>query len=630
MKRILFPLAVMFLAFFSACSKGPVGADKASRDVYADEENGTIGRGTVSFLNTRGQAVLSWRLLPGDPAGVIFNLYRKEIGEGDDRYRWIARTDRTSYTDLDAHGKRYSYAVRTGEQGNNVKEQGESISLSSIGGKAALVFDTGQPYKYVRVVSGDLNGDGEPEIVIAYSGYQNVDPYEKAWSRSEESIKVAAFLPAGNRLWTVDLGSGIETGIMYQPMVVWDLDGDGRAEVILKTNKSADPLDYEGERITVLDGMSGKVKQEAKWPALLKGGWSDYNNDSRNFLAVAHLDGKDPYVIAARGTYKMQRIWAFDKNLHRVWERNLGMDFYYPSGIRERLIKFWNINDKMKYIRARLTGKARADIHRGTHSLPVADIDDDGKEEIFWGERCIDGKGKDLWVMEEKIPYPGHPDIVFPADILPSRKGKETYFAREGGAGKNDRIGMYLVDHQGKIIWEHWGYHHIDSGWVGKIAAGQEGMQCLAVDIVDKEEAKEGPWKLIDPSAFLWRSDGTLLGNPPSSWYDSIPLDWDGDNIREIVITTKGEIWKYGGTIMEDLSTNCLWGADLFGDQREEIVAAPGGGKIYVFFNTTVPESPPRVTPRADRRYRNDLSRTAMQVPPIPTEGGRIPGKREK
>jgi hypothetical protein len=91
---------------------------------------------------------------------------------------------------------------------------------------------------------------------------------------------------------------------------------------------------------------------------------------------------------------------------------------------------------------------------------------------------------------------------------------------------------MYLVDHRGKIIWEHWGYHHIDSGWVGKISAGQEGMQCLAVDIVDKEEAKEGPWKLIEPSAILWNSDGTLLGNPPPSWYDSIPLDWDGDGIR--------------------------------------------------------------------------------------------------
>ena len=152
---------------------------------------------------------------------------------------------------------------------------------------------------------------------------------KKRWSKSEDTIKVAAFLPTGERLWTLDLGWGIEAGMNYQPMVVWDLDGDGRAEVILKTNKSADPLNHDGERITVLDGMSGKIKKEAKWPSL-KGLGSDYNNDSRNYLAIAHLDGKDPYVIAVRGLYKAQRMWALDKNLRRVWERNLGLDHYYP------------------------------------------------------------------------------------------------------------------------------------------------------------------------------------------------------------------------------------------------------------------------------------------------------------
>ncbi|OGP75459.1 MAG: hypothetical protein A2W09_01095, partial [Deltaproteobacteria bacterium RBG_16_50_11] len=504
-------------------------------------------------------------------------------------------------------------------------------------------------YRQARVVTGDLNGDGEPEFVVAYSGYQNIDPHETAWSKSEITIKVAAFLATGDRLWTLDLGWGIEAGESYQPLVVWDLDGDGRAEVILKTNKSGNPLDYGGERITVLDGMSGQIKKEAKWPSLpwspgrsmvrelsgvAKGIWSDYNNDSRNYLAIAHLDGKDPFVIAARGTYKSQRMWAFDKNLHRVWERNLGLDHYYAEGfpntaldLWDRLTKFWNINNKMNYLWARYTKKRNLDLYRGSHSLPIADLNDDGKEEILWGERCIGENGKDLWAIQEKIPYPGHPDVVFAADILPSHKGKEIFFAREGGVGKNEKIGVYLADYQGNILWAHWGYHHVDQGWVGKIVPGQEGMQCLGIDIKEKEEAKEGPWKIIEPTALLWSPHGKLLGKQPASWYSSFPVDWDGDGVREIVIAGDGEVQKYGGPSMGRLSMECLWGADLFGDHREEIVAAPGDSKIYVFFNTDVLDSPPRVTPMADRQYKNDLSRTAMQGRVIPTEGGVIPGK---
>jgi len=618
-------LFMVILAIACACSDKPAGRETTSTDVYSDEEKAFLGRGIVSTLKYRDSVLLSWRLLPEDPEGVSFQIYRKEIGSGDENYKPIARTDRTSFVDNDAHGRRYAYAVRPVAEGKEGGFSGESIWLSSIGGKAALVFDVGQPYQQSRVVTGDLNGDGEPEIVIAYTGYRNVDPYEKARSRSEDTIKVAAFLPTGKRLWTLDLGWGIEAGLNYQPMVVWDLDGDGRAEVILKTNRSSDPLDQGGERITVLDGMSGKTKKEAKWPSL-KGLGSDYNNDSRNYLAIAHLDGKDPYVIVVRGLYKAQRMWALDRDLHRVWERNLGLDHYYPSGLWGRLIKFWNIDEKVEYLRARIKKKPTLDQYRGSHSLPVADVNEDGKEEIFWGERCIGEKGRDLWTVKENMPYKGHPDVVFPAKIIPSMKGKQVFYAREGWGEEKEKIGVYLVDAQGKVIWADWGYHHIDRGWVGKIVPGQEGMQCLGIDIMEKEWSKEGA-QLIEPSGLLWGAKGNLLGNPPSSWYYSFPVDWDGDGVREICVMDEGAIQKYGKTVMEILHANCLWGADLFGDHREEVVAAPGDGKIYIVFNTAGTHPLPRVTPRADRQYKNDLSRTAMHGFVIPTEGGFIPRK---
>jgi hypothetical protein len=649
MTNTRFLLIIILIASVSSCTKEHSIKDISSDNVYSDEYKAVLGRGIISYLSDSGHGLLNWRLLPEDPKGGSFNIYRKEIGNRDENYKWIARTDRTSYTDRDARGKRYAYAVRTFHKGKEGDISRESIVLSSIGGKAALIFDIGQHYKQARMVTGDLNGDGEPEVVVAYSGHPNVDAYSGGWSKSKETIKVTAFLPTGERLWTLDLGWGIEAGEDYQPMVVWDLDGDGRSEVILKTNKSSDPLDYEGERLTVLDGTSGRIKSEAKWPSLPwspirkksvdlpnvpKGIWSDYNNDSRNYLAIAHLDGMNPYVISARGTYKSQKIWAFDRNLQRVWERNLGLDHHYsegypgtPMGLSVRLSKFWNIDNKMKYLWARLTKRTTLDQYRGTHSLPVSDINEDGKEEILWGERCIGETGNDLWAIKERFPYPGHPDVVLAGHIMPSQKGKQVYFTRESGGAQPQKIGMYLVDHQGKILWGHWGYHHIDQGWVSRIIADLEGMQCLGVDIVDKLESATEPWKLIEPRAFLWNSDGKLIGNPPASFYSSVPIDWDGDGVREIVFPDNGIIQKYGGPVMEKLSANILWGADLFGDHREEIIAAPGDGKIYIFSNTTDVGSPARVTPMADRQYKNDLSRTAMQASRILTEGGYIPRK---
>jgi len=627
MKKTL-SLFTVILAIMTSCSNHPAGKETASVGDYSDEGQAVLGRGIVSFFRGQDHVSLSWRLLPEDPKGVSFNVYRKEFGSGDDNYKLIARTDRTSYAHRNAQGRRYAYAVRPVQDGKEGKFSRESIALSSIGGKPALVFDLGKPYQQARVVTGDLNGDGEPEVVIAYTDYRNVDPYEKARSTSEDTIKVAAFLPKGERLWTLDLGMGIEAGMNYQPMVVWDLDGDGRAEVILKTNRSADPLNYDGERITVLDGMSGKIKTEAEWPSL-KGLGSDYNNDSRNYLAIAHLDGKDPYVISVRGLYKAQRMWALDKNLHRVWERNLGLDHFFPSGLWGRLYKFWNIDDKMKYLWARFKNNPASDQYRGSHSLPVADINEDGKEEILWGERCIGENGKDLWTVKENMPYLGHPDVVFPAKILPSMRGKQVFYAREGWGEKKEKIGVYLVDDQGKILWANWGYHHIDRGWVGKIVPGQESMQCLGIDIMEKEWNKEGA-KLIEPSGLLWDSGGNLLGNPPASWYYSFPVDWDGDGVREICVMEHGTIQKFDEAAMEKLPGNCLWGADLFGDHREEIVTAPGDGKIYVFFNAGDMNIPPRVSPIADRQYKNDLSRTAMHGFVIPTEGGFFPGKSKR
>ena len=160
----------------------------------------------------------------------------------------------------------------------------------------------------------DLNGDGVYDYVIKQPS-ANIDPYEMYWRRSPETYKIEAYLGDGTFLWRYDMGWAIERGIWYSPVVVYDLDGDGRAEVCLKAGEG-DPRDSDGrvqsgpEYLLVLDGMTGQEKAHADWPP--PKAFPSYNYASRNQLAVAFLDGKTPCLIVVQGTYHVIQVRAYE------------------------------------------------------------------------------------------------------------------------------------------------------------------------------------------------------------------------------------------------------------------------------------------------------------------------------
>ncbi len=612
-----------------SCSKEQVDEQRSGQRPYPEELAATIGRGLIGLPQDNNRIFLTWRLLPSDPVGISFNVYRKEVGIKHNDFELIAKTDVTSYIDADLREEQQYYYAITHFYSEKEGPLTTPVSVTTTEkGQNALVFDLGQAHKFARVVSGDLNGDGELEVVVAYSNSPRLDPADRKWNKkSEDTIKLAAFLHTGRRLWMLDLGWGIEVGAVYAPIVLWDIDADGREEVILKTNKSSDPDDFNNERLTILDGETGAIRRQAEWPKPIGDG---YNNASRNFLAIAHLDGKHPYIIVARGLYQAQRIWAYDNKLNRVWERIIGLDNYATKDLSGRLWKLWHYENPFEQIWGRLTGaRLTKDFSRGSHSLPVADVDGDGREEIFWGEHTIGLDGEDIWAIDERVPYNGHPDIVFVADISPATQGKEVFYAREGWNGKDESIGMLLASSAGDILWEHWGYTHIDGGWVARISHEDDGMQSYGFDVQSKKWTASGD-EYEGVAHYLWSSDGKPLTiSSDHSWKWSFPVDWDGDEVREIC-TYDGDVVKYKGSIVARLGSlkGHVWGADLFGDHREEIVVSSGdrhSSKVLVYFNTEPLDFPPRITRIADRQYKNDLSRTAMQFNVVPTIGGYIP-----
>jgi hypothetical protein len=206
------------------------------------------------------------------------------------------------------------------------------------------------------------------------------------------------------------------------------------------------------------------------------------------------------------------------------------------------------------------------------------------------------------------------------ADINPNNKGNEVYYCREGWGKEDDSIGMAVFNDHGELLWGRWGYTHVDGGWVARIVPGSPGMQCFGYDLREKSWEEEGV-KFIDAIGYIWDYDGSLIAKVNQNWIESFPIDWDGDTIKEICLNN-GMLVNYKNEMVEEFEGSPLWGADLFGDHREELVITKEGRKVLIIFNVDGIESKIKSASIEDRQYLNDLSRTAMQGRVIPMESG--------
>jgi rhamnogalacturonan endolyase len=426
----------------------------------------------------------------------------------------------------------------------------------------------------------DLDGDGRYDFVIKQPN-ANIDPYVKYWKPSPDTYKLEAYLGDGTFLWRHDLGWSIERGIWYSPYVVYDLDGDGRAEVAVKTGEG-DPRDEDGrvqsgpEYLTVLDGLTGKPIARIDWPPreLFKGTSRPYNYASRNQLGVAYLDGERPYLIVERGTYNVIVVIAYrfeDGKLAEHWRwdnRDLGREYQ----------------------------------GQGAHWMHSADVDGDGRQEVVIGSAVIDDNGNALWTTGL-----GHPDHCYVGDIDPGRPGLEIYYGME--TRQKERNGMCLVEAAtGKILWGYEGYtrHVHGQGMCADIDARHPGSECYGADT---DAQKKYAWSR------LWTAKGEVISEENLGGFSPRVVYWDADPQRELF--RRGRISDYGGSEIPPRVEGSLAAvADVLGDWREELITSvPGELRIYT---TTIPAADRRVCLMQDPIYRIDVAHAAMgyfQVP---------------
>jgi rhamnogalacturonan endolyase len=546
-----------------------------------------LGRGVVAVNQGGGKVYVGWRLLGTDPNDVAFNLYRVTGDAEPVELNEQPIMQSTNYVeagvDLTQSNAYFVAPVLEGEE-QAASEPYVLPANSPVRSYIPIPVQTPPGYTPNDASVGDLDGDGEYEIVLHQTGRS----HDNSQSGMTDPPILEAYDLDGTFLWRINLGINIREGAHYTQFMVYDLDGDGRAEVACKTadgtidgvgNIIGDPdADYRNssgyvlagpEYLTIFDGLTGEALVTTDYipPRGSVASWGDsYGNRVDRFLAcIAYIDGERPSLVMCRGYYTRTVLVAWnyrDGELTRVWT------FDSDDG----------------------TQGNRAYRGQGNHNLSVADVDGDGKDEIIYGACAIDHDGKGLYTTGL-----GHGDAMHLSDMDPNRPGLEVWSIHENPS--HPYGGSFLDAATGEIIW---GLTLNDPG------------RGLAMDIDPRYLGYEC-WANNTDGLYTCKGERISSAKPKSC---NMGAWWDGDLLRELLDGTTIDKWDYvNGRDVRLLSASgcssnngtksnpCLC-ADILGDWREEVIWRTSDNKELRIYTTTIPTEHRLCTLMHDPVYR--------------------------
>jgi hypothetical protein len=569
-----------------------------------------LGRGVVAVRTGSTQVYVGWRLLGNDPSGTGFNVYRTSGGTTV-RLNASPVTATTNLVDGGANlGQSNGYFVRPVVGGVEQAASGSFTLPANAPTRQYLevplqlpaggsVMGSSYTYSTGDVSVGDMDGDGEYEYVVKWDPSNQKDNSQLGFTGP---VLLDAYRLNGQRLWRIDLGRNIRAGAHYTQFQVYDYDGDGRAEVAVKTgdgsvsgtgqvigNASADHRTSDGtiltgpEYLTVFDGLTGAVRATAAFqPA--RGNvtdWGDnYGNRSERYLAgTAYLDGQRPSIVMGRGYYAQSRIAAWD---------------FRNGGLSLR----WMFDSDAAG--AQWEG-------RGAHSLSITDVDGNGGQEVVYGGMTINSNGSGRYTTS----FYAHGDALHVGDLVPSRPGREIWMIHEQTSGHSATLrdassGAIVMSRENTCNCEGPG-----RGVAGDVYAGSAGAEF---------------WGSGTGLTNLFSSTGASLGRTPGS--ANFLVWWDADPVRELL--DGNHVDKYGTSSDTRLLTadgaSSINGtkatpnlsADVLGDWREEVLLRSNDSRFLRIYTTVVPATNRFYTFMHDPQYRVEIARqnTAYNQPP--------------
>ena len=529
-----------------------------------------LGRGVIAIRENPSTVAVSWRYLSSDPMNESFDIYRN--GEKINNH---PLKDATFFQDAYTGTESVLYTVKARE---GKTESSYQLPANAPSGYLNIPLNRpedgttplGQNYFYTPndASIGDVDGDGEYEIILKWDPSNAHDNSHDGYTGE---VYVDCYKLNGQQLWRINLGKNVRAGAHYTQFMVYDLDGDGHAEVVMKTadgtvdgvgkvigDVNADYRSEQGriltgpEYLTVFNGLTGEAMQTIDYVPERGNlmGWGDSRgNRSDRFLAcVAYLDGIHPSVVMCRGYYTRTVLAAFDwdgKELKQRWvfdSNNPGCEDYAGQG---------------------------------NHNLRVGDVDGDGCDEIIYGSCAIDHNGKGLYTTKM-----GHGDAIHLTHFDPSRKGLQVWDCHE-----NKRDGSTYRDAAtGEIL-----FQIKDSTDVGR---------CMAADIDPTQPGVE-MWSVA--SGGIRNVKGEVVKDRVRGLSCNMAVWWDGDLLRELLDRNRISKYNWEKGICEriaifegTLSNNgtkanpCLQG-DIVGDWREEILMRTADNTALRLYVSTIP-----------------------------------------
>lgn len=587
-----------------------------------------LNRGLYAVPAGNGKVLISWRLLGTEDSTVYFNLYRNGGRlPAQKKYKGINSTCFLAEIDT---AQDYGFTVKA-VIGGKEEKHGETVRVfPGLKKYLSIPLQTPAGYSANDASVGDMDGDGVYEIVIHMTG--------KGRDNSQAGLTdppvFHCYKLDGTLLWQINLGKNIREGAHYTQFMVYDFDSDGKAEVAMKTadgtidgkgNVIGDSTkDYRNQRghilsgpeyLTMFDGLTGEALSTVNYiPARhpssltpsdfeLKTIWGDGNgNRSDRYLAcVAYLDGAHPSLVMCRGYYTRSVLAAFD----------------YKN---KKLVNRW-VFDSNDEGNKQYAGQ-------GNHNLTVTDADNDGKDEIIYGQMTVDDNGKGLYTTGIV-----HADAMHVSDLDPSRPGLEVFSIQEkfGDAGANFRDAA-----TGEVIWKK-----------PSVKAGNDGEgpgRALALDIDPRFDGYEC-WVAGAGITGLFDCKGNKIAvRTPAC---NMGIYWDGDPLSEVLNGVNISKWDYDSSRAVKLfdardegcasnngtkSNPCL-SADILGDWREELICRTADSKELRIYSTSIPTSLKLYTLMHNPQYRLSIAwqNVAYNQPPHVSyylgHGMRLPAK---
>ena len=435
-----------------------------------------LDRGLIALANTSGSGkFVSWRLLGTDvPGRTTFDLLRN--GQ-------VIKSGLTVTNFKDVGGNNSSeYQVVVRVDGEVVETSAPVRAWTGRWLKLPLDLpavgtDAGGSYSPNDCSVGDVDGDGQYEVFVKWDPSTAKDNSQNGVT---DNVYIDCYRLDGTKLWRIDLGRNIRAGAHYTQFMVYDFDGDGRAEMMCKTapgskdgqgnfvNQAATDakikaasndkvwtngngrIDGGQEYLTVFEGLTGKAihtiaynpnrnTQSTLSEAAGSFNWDDrsgkkdysnYGNRGERYLAaVAYLDGPDGHAsgIFCRGYYTFAYIWAVDFDGVQLKPRWLHRS---DSKTQYKVVDYTQkaTGTTKTYTAPAPTGQngSRTMYGNGNHNMAIGDVDGDGCDEIIWGSAALDQDGRLLYATGF-----GHGDAIHMGQMIAGHQGMQVFQVHE-------------------------------------------------------------------------------------------------------------------------------------------------------------------------------------------------------